>query len=448
MAGTSHEEIAGRVAPRSLKDDLASLRIQRQDERPAVVRAPSPARERPARSPRRGPGLGLRLLSLLLWLIPLGAVGGGGYFAYVQYAKMRNKPEVTTAVVEAMTPVQAAKLLSAKGYIRSRYQAEIGARTPGRVERMLVEEGTRVKKGQLLAVLEHNDMDAMLESRKASIARVMADIEESRADLKEKERKAKVQANLLSRGQGTHDAAEEAAALRNMAAARLRSLEANLKLQTAGMKEVEETIRNMTIYAPFDGTIVVKGAEEGETITPGGMGAASGRGSVATLADLGHLEVETDLTERDVSRVGLNQPASVEIMAVPDKRYKGRLRQIMPMGDRARGTVKLKVEILDGDEKLFPELEAKVHFLPDAAAKSPDADKPALFCPRKAIVEETGGQFAWVVDPRGRIQRRKVEAIVTGDDLARVGAGLVVGESVVLAPPKTLRDGEEVKVSD
>src|SRR4051794_2342105 len=120
MSSTSREEIAGRVVPRSLKDELASLRIERKEEsRPSRTEKPrltdASDRAKPERAPRRGPGFGLRLLTLLLWAIPLGMVGGGGYYAYITYAKMRAKPEVTTATVESMTSNQAQSLLKAKG---------------------------------------------------------------------------------------------------------------------------------------------------------------------------------------------------------------------------------------------------------------------------------------------------------------------------------------------
>ena len=443
MSATSREEIAGRVAPRSLKDELASLKIDRKGDRRAESTTYRPSR----RSWNLG-GFVLRVLSLSLWLIPLGLVGGGGYYGYSQYAKIRAKPTVTTAVVQSMTTGEASKLLSAKGYIKSRYQASIGARTPGRVERMLVEEGSKVKKGQLLAVLEHNDMDAMLESRQASILKVDADIEGAKADVKEKDRKARLQLNLFNRKQAAIDQVEEANSARDVASAQLKGLEANRRLSLAALKEIEEVIRNMTIVAPFDGTIVEKAAEQGETITPGGMGAASGRGSVVILADLDTLEVETDITENLLSRITIGQPAEVSVSAVPGRYYRGRLRQIIPMGDRARGTVKVKVQILDADKQLFPELVSTVHFLPDKALNNPNAGVSALFIPKQAIVEENGHTHVFVVGPDGSLSKKTIEAVVTNDDLARVEKGLASGEQVVVSPSKTLKVGDLVKVAE
>ena len=448
MMSASQEEFAGRVAPRSLKDDLASLKIDRSpDRRPAKV-SPTVRDDRPKPARKRGPGFSLRLLTLVLWMFPVGVIGGGAYVAYVQYKKVKAQVEVKTTTVELISPVEANKILSAKGHLKSRYQAMIGARTPGRVERMLVEEGTKVTKGQLLAVLEHNDMDATLESRKASIARVESDLLEATADLKEKDRKARLQLTLYNRKQASNNDVEEAAAAREMSAARLKSLESNVKFMRATTREIEATIRNMSIFAPFDGTVIEKGAEEGETITPGGMGAASGRGSVVTLADLEHLEVEADITETLVSKVTIGQPALVEVDAIPDKRFRGKLRQIVPMGDRARATVKVKVEILDADPLLFPEIVAKAHFLPMRALDDPSAFQPALYLSKRAVVEDGDRRHAWLIDGSGRVTRREIEVAPGSGDLVKVVKGLQAGDKVVSSPPGSLQDGEAVKVAD
>jgi multidrug efflux pump subunit AcrA (membrane-fusion protein) len=169
----------------SLRDDLASLRIDRDRRGSGGPDRPAPLNRRPG-----GDG-GIRFVSALIWLIPLGLLGGAGAFAYRQYDQIRAKPEVAVGLVQAMTAGEAEKLLSAKGYLKSRHQALIGAKIPGRVERMNVEEGSKVKKGDVLAVLEHNELKALLASRRAMLRRNEAEMLEARADLKEKEREAR-----------------------------------------------------------------------------------------------------------------------------------------------------------------------------------------------------------------------------------------------------------------
>ncbi len=432
----------------TLREELASLRIERRDAPRASASKSTGGWEPGGGGGRRG-GLG-GLVSALIWLIPLGMIGGAAVFGYRQYEKIRPKPEVSVALVQRMTAGEKEKLLSAKGYIKSRHQAMIGARVPGRVEKMLVEEGMSVKKGQVLAVLEHNDILATLESRKATVRRTEAELAEARAELKDKARKARRLARLRANNHSSAEEMEQAETARDMASARVDALGEAVKLMGASAKETQETIRNMYILAPFDGTVVARESEVGETITPGGMGAASGRGSVVTLADLSTLEVETDVAENLLSRVGPGQPAEISVSAVPGKHYRGKLRQIVPMGDRARGTIKVKVAILDPDGNLFPELVATVHFLPDKAIAIPAtaAGGPLLFVPKAAIVEEAGHSYAWIVDAAGSARRRPVEVIVTNDDLARVESGLTAGESVILDPPKTLRNGDPVKVNE
>ena len=193
----------------------------------------------------------------------------------------------------------------------------------------------------------------------------------------------------------------------------------------------------MSLYAPFDGTVVEKQGEEGEVITPSAMSSSIGRSAVVTLASLDKMEVETDVAENLLSRVAIGQPAEISVSAVPSKHYRGRLRQVIPMGDRTRGTVKVKVEILDPDEHLFPELVATVHFLPDKALKNPDA-APAV------PVRPQGGRLR---GERARLRlgrRRRVEGHEAAGrgrrDERRAGPGRV--------GPEGRRDGRPQPAED
>jgi multidrug efflux pump subunit AcrA (membrane-fusion protein) len=160
------------------------------------------------------------------------------------------------------------------------------------------------------------------------------------------------------------------------------------------------------------------------------------------------MDVETDVAENLLSRIVVGQPAEISVSAVPNKHYRGRLRQIIPTSDRARGTVKVKVEVLDPDDHLFPELVATVRFLPDKAYQGPDAGKSYLFVAKSSLVEVGGHAYAWRVEPGNILRKVRVEVVVTNDELARLESGLKAGDSVVLKPSPSLRDGEPVKIAD
>lgn len=447
----------------SLKEDLASLKIDRNRGRSGPIRPNPQPQPQPELQPdgyvsyrategrvvRRS--LGWRLFSLSLWLVPLSILSAAGYIVRDQVVQMRPAAEVKFATVQQMTESELDKVLSGKGYLRSRNQAEVGAKAPGRVEEMAVEEGDKVKAGQVLAVLEHNDLKALLKSKKASVARTKAELAESIAELRDKERKVARESMLADRyNTSSREELEAAQAQRDMAAARSDAIKANVAFMEASVEETLENIQNMHILAPFEGTVLAKGAEVGETITPGGMGAASGRGSVVTLANLQLLEVETDISEGQLSKVRQGQRAEVMVTASPTKRYQGRVRKVVPLGDRARGTVKVYVEILDPDERLFPELVAIVNFLPvtDKNKEQQATQVAGLFLPKSAVQDVDGKSSVWRIDPDKTIHKITILTTPRDDDLVKVENGLEAGDRVVLSPNPDLKENQIVGLPD
>ncbi|MEX2561399.1 MAG: efflux RND transporter periplasmic adaptor subunit, partial [Pirellulales bacterium] len=378
----------------------------------------------------------------------------GGAWAFYTVLGDRFEPAlaVKTAAVQVMTVGQANAVLTATGYLESRQQAAVGAKAPGRVASLLAEEGDRVEQGALLAVLEHDDLKAALASRKVEILRAQADLAEAQNTLAQRERDYGRQQALRGKGAGTEAELEEAQTAFEAAKARVDSLGAAVQAAEAFVREGEEAIRNMHIYAPFAGTIISKDAELGETIMPGGMGLASGRGSVVTLADLSALEVGTDVKEDFLGQVRAGQPADVVVDAVPGRRYRGRVRQIIPMGDRSRGVVQVKVQVMDPDERLFPELSATVHFLPETDGKSAGDARPATFVPAGAVVTHQGKQLVW------RVENERAGAVavqVLGkekDGLIQVEPGsggptLSGGDVLIVEPPANITENARVRTS-
>jgi RND family efflux transporter MFP subunit len=322
---------------------------------------------------------------------------------------------------------------------------------PGRIARLPVVEGTKVKAGDVLAELEHADLDAALASRKVAVTLADAQLAEAQINLTQAERDLKRERDLYARKAGTESSLERTETAFNAAKAVFQAREAALAAAKSAVVEGEEAIKNMFIFAPFDGTVITKDAEQGESIMPGGMGVGSGRGSVITLANLNELEVDTDVKEDFLGQLRKGQPAQVVVDAVPDRRYKGRLREIIPMGDRTRGVVKVKVSILDADERLFPDLAATVNFLPDSAGTEEGANqalKKGVFAPSAAVRTEGEEKFVWVLE--GELVRRTTiqTAGEPHDGLVEVKNGLIGGERVVVSPPAGLKDGDRVKTEE
>ena len=178
---------------------------------------------------------------------------------------------------------------------------------------------------------------------------------------------------------------------------------------------------------------------------PGGMGEASGRGSVVTIADLEHLEVECDVKEDFISRVTAGQQSEVAVDAVPDRRYQGKVWKIIPMGDRARATVKVLVEILDADERLFPDMSSTVYFL--SAATEVQNENPRIFCPNDALHTKGEERFVWIVTSDDRLRKVIVEVGEEKEDRSEILQGLSGGEKVIVSLPKEFKEGMLVKTA-
>ena len=378
------------------RDALASLRINREAE-----------------TKRRS---GKRWWTVVLLLVLL-SVGGWFAYSWVDSAGllqnqsqwvpeiMQNRVEVRLASVTVQKGRSADAVVVATGYLESRRQARIGARAAGRINMILFEEGNRVSKGEILAELDHKDLDASLAAADASVARAKSALAEQEIAIElalaDKDRAEKLWTSR-SIAESEYDQARFGY---RTAVARKTSMQADIALAEAQKQQAEQLKENMFIRAPFDGTVISKDAEVGESILPGGMGGGSGRGSVATIADLDHLEIECDVQEDFISRVSEGQEADIAVDAVQDKKYHGTVRKIIPMGDRARATIKVQVEINDADELLFPEMAGTVFFLP-TEQELEIGDQPRIFCPTTAVdTDDEGKQCVWVTDAEKR--RRK-----------------------------------------
>lgn len=394
---------------------------------------------------------------LLVLVVLLGGIGGGMALAikngWVAVGKdwlavpemIQARPEVRLAAVTVETGRSAEALVVATGYLESRRQAKIGARGTGRIESVHVEEGSKVASGEVLAVLEHADLDASLSAVAASLSRAKAALGEQEIQIAQSQRDLERAEKQWKSKTITDSEYDEKRFKHDGNVARRASLAAEVALAEARVREAEQMRENMFIRAPFNGTVISKDAEVGESILPGGMGEASGRGSAVTVADLDHLEVECDVKEDYISRVTPGQNAEVAVDAVPKFRYQGRVRKIIPMGDRARATIKVKVEIVNVDARLFPNMSATVYFLPEDAEAAAEQPTRRVFCDTEAIRSDDAGRFVWIADENDRLRRQDVTTGSERDKRTEITAGLAGGERVVVTP-SGLESGQLVKI--
>jgi RND family efflux transporter MFP subunit len=395
-----------------LNSELASLRIDR---------------DRPGGSP-------WRKRALLLFL-PAVLVLGVLYFLRVRQAL--SVSEVTTVRASISQPGQpsaGSAVLTASGYVVARRKAVVSAKIQGRLANLRVEEGSRVREGEVIARLESTDYEAQVQRARAQLQR-------AQADLGENQRQTRLAANLAKDAVLSQDALEAAES-------RVKVAEAGVAQAQADLQFAQAQLQNTLIRAPFSGVVVKKMAEVGESVAPipPGVNLSTSSGAVVALADLDTLEVEADVAEANVARLADEQPAEVTVEAFPGQTYKAVLRQVIPTADRTKATVQVKVTILDKDKNLRPEMSAKVTFLEreqKAAAGVPVA--PVVSVPAEAVVSRDGKQVVFEVR-EALVKERPIVAGTERQGQFTVKQGLSGGEVLVSRPPATMKDGDEVKV--
>ncbi len=341
---------------------------------------------------------------------------------------------LTVAVSRDVAPSAGTPILTASGYVVARRKAVVSAKIQGRLSELRVEEGSVVREGETLARLESIDYEAAVARAKAAVLRAEADLAEFRRQLRLAEELAKQK--IVAEDQ------------REAAESRVRIAEAQLAQQRADLAFAKAQLQNTVIRAPFSGVVVKKMAEVGESVAPipPGVNISTSSGAIVALADLATLEVEADVAEANVAKVKNGQPAEVTVEAIPDRRYKAVLRQVIPTADRTKATVMVKVTILDKDEDLKPEMSAKVTFLEPEKEKAPEAAaEPVVLVPRSAVVSRDGKPTVFLVR-EGRALARGVVLGTERQGQVIVENGLAGGETIVAKPGDGLQDGAPVRV--
>lgn len=382
---------------------------------------------------RKGLWIGLAVAGLVL---VVGAV----------IALRAGKPvAVRTAEVVAIGTGGAASaaVLDASGYVVARRMATVSAKITGRVREVLIEEGQKVKEGQVLARLDPVDAEAQralsasqLAASESQIASVQAQLTQAEADAARLA--TLVQQSLVSRAQY-----EQALAQRDTLRAQLATARRNAQVAAASLRIADNGVDNTVVRAPFDGVIIAKAAQPGEIVSPLSAGGGFTRTGIGTLVDMESLEVEVEVGEAYIGRVKPGMPTQTALNAYPDWKIPGKVIAIIPAADRGKATVKVRVSLdARGDPRIVPDMGARVSFLEEAAPQQRN-ETTGVLVPAAAIVRRGDKDVAFVVSGGKVVERPLVLGRTLGDD-RQVLRGLSAGEQVVLEPPETLADGMRV----
>jgi len=402
----------------------------------------------------------------------------GGVVAYNVNARSRGQVTVQT---QKAAKRELVSVVSASGEIKPKRYVNISANPSGRIEKLLVKEGDRVQKGQVLARIDstriaagERQSAAALEGAKADLARAEADVEVSRLAF---ERTKRMHADRLVSDQ----AFDQADAELKMKTAAVNAQKKRITQQEAMLASNRDDLEKTNVIAPMDGVVTSLPKEEGETV----IGAQSFSPTVImTVADLSIMEVEIMVDETDIRNVRLGQPAEVRVDALEGIKIKGEVTEIgssaIPRGLTTQQTsstntanqakdFKVEVTLKDPPRSLRPGLNATA----DITTARKDS---VLAVPIQAVVVREINKQGKVMDPAavqaaepdqaappekgqekegvfivegGKASFRPVKTGIIGETEIEIGDGLKEGEEVITGSYKTLRtlkDQAKIKV--
>ncbi len=376
---------------------------------------------------------------LVLLLILLTVLFGVGYL-YAQ-GLLTPATEARLASVSIFYPAQTFNLLNASGHVVAQRKAAIGSKLTSRLVYLAVEEGDRVKAGQVIARLENADVLAARDRARAAIEVARTALEQAQAELRGATHAYERAKEMLDRkfvSQADFDIAE---ARYKVAVASVTNRQAHLELSKAALAEAEVQVDYSAIRAPFDAVVLTKNADIGDIITPLGA-SANARASVITIADMASNQVEADVAESNIAQVQVGQPVEIQLDALPDVRLRGKVHMIVPTADRSKASIMVKVAFIDNNPCILPEMSAKVAFLARPVAVSEQQSVTAV--PLAAVVTRNGQDLVYVVR-NGQALAWPVQLGRRFGEWAEVTAGLTAGDRVVLQPLEGLNNGARIR---
>jgi len=371
--------------------------------------------------------------------IILCCVIGGGYF-------LMNSTSVEVETMQVFTSQSSSSetILTGQGYVVAQRKAAISSKATGRLDALYVIEGDKVKQGDIIGRIESADVQAALDQQKAQLEVQKAALENATAELEDAEISLKRQQELRKENVGTQADLDAAINRVKKAKAQIQSAKASIATQESAIRASLVQVENTIIRAPFDGTILNKNANVGEVITALG-GAAGSRGAVVTLADMTSLQVEADVSESAIQKIQENQPVEISVSAISDKKYKGIVNKIIPTADRAKGTVQVKIRFDDIDERVLPEMGAKVNFLKINTVVNEIESKPKLLIPQTAIQTKNGKKTVFVVKDNAAQETAVSTGTILGE-YVEITNGLMNGDVIILAPSDNIQQGSKVQI--
>ena len=348
----------------------------------------------------------------------IGAIAVVGILGWLFFSEAEVE-KVTTFTVKSLkaSGSSASSILDASGYVTARRKATVSSKSTGKVLEVLIEEGMYVNEGQLLAKLDDS-------TQKADLAYSESQLKQ--AKLVFKSTSALIEGNFASPDQ-------------------LKTAEAQMEGAQALVDLSRQRLKDMQILAPFSGVVVYKAAQPGEMISPVSAGGGFTATGICTIVDMDSLEIEVDVNEAFINRVESNQPVLANLNAYPKWDIPAEVIAIIPTADKNKATVRVRIRLIEKDERVLPDMGVRVSFLQKIAETS-GPKKEGVIVPNAAVYKDDNSSFVLLVK-NGRILIQEIEVAEETSNYSRVIKGIRAGDQVVASYDEDLENNQKVTIN-
>ena len=384
-------------------------------------------------------------------LIGLGVVAA---LALVVFASVRagRKRSATRVYVEAAEKRSIIQSVKASGQIFPRIKVNISAHVIGKIERLFVEEGDAIEAGQPFLQLEQQAFLAARDDARARRAMAETELRQAQVALRDQVVRLERSRQLAADGIASKEELEAAELQHASAELRVRGAREGIEQARALLDKAEDDLRKTTIFSPLTGRVIALNAEQGEVVVSGTMNNPAS--VIGTVADLSEILTEVDVDETEIVEVRPDLPAQIDVDAIPDRRYGGKVVEVGSSGyakPQQPDVQFFRVKILldEPDERLKPGMSARAEI---EVTTREDAIVIPLQCVVERPVEEGQEEetVAFVVEAENAV-RRAVKTGISDATHVEIVEGLSEGDRVVTGPYRSLKkltDGDRVKVAD
>ncbi len=314
--------------------------------------------------------------------------------------------------------------VSAVGTLQPLNYVDVGTQVSGQLRKIYVDNGDKVKEGQLIALIDPTVYEARVAASEAQLLNYRAQIADKQVQLELARIQFERQRRLVADRATSQEAFEIADTQRKSLGAQIAVLEAQVKQTESTLKADRANLSYTSIYAPMAGTVVDIVARQGGTLNANQQAPI-----VLRIADLDTMTVKSQVSEADVPKLSVDMPAYFTTLGQPDRKRQGKLRQILPTPEVVNNVVLYSAlfDVENPTHDLLPQMSAQVFFVVGQVRDVPVVPMSAL----KPVPRTPGRYVARVLDTAG-LAERQIEIGVTDRIIGEIRSGLAAGDEIVL----------------